>query len=127
MNYITKNAIESLNKKLQLPKFGPYSQDWEYELADSSRVNEFISFYESAELSQDEKFALMSLIVSSFDDAISEGKNQEETWERIKKHLIQDLVVHRQTILYWSIAEEELNEFDNGFCITPYMRQINFY
>lgn len=72
--FITKEAIEILTQKLGLPKLGQYSQDWEYESADSLRVNEFVSFYESADLNQSGKFALMSLIISSFDDAVTEGK-----------------------------------------------------
>ncbi|MFC3803465.1 hypothetical protein [Cohnella sp. GCM10012308] len=122
MNFITRQAIESLNEKLRLPKVDQNSQDWEYEVADSNRVNEFISFYETAVLDQDEKFALMNLIISSFDDALREAKDHDGTWDRIKNHLARDLVLHRNTILYWSLEEEEP---ENCFYITPYMRQIN--
>ncbi|SDX05959.1 hypothetical protein [Paenibacillus sp. CF384] len=121
MNFITKQAIESLSEKLRLPKLDPNYQDWEFEVADSRRVNELISFYESAVLDQDEKFALMSLIISSFDDAIREAREQHGTWDSIKKHLIRDMVLHKNTILYWSLLEEE---FEDYICITPYMRQI---
>ncbi|MDQ0062923.1 hypothetical protein [Paenibacillus harenae] len=86
-----------------------------------SRVIEFISFYETADLNHDEKFALMSLIISSYDNYLSEGNFQESTWENIKKHLVRDMDLHRKTILYWSLVEEEL---DDCFCITPNMRQI---
>ena len=122
MNFITRKATEGLNEKLGLLKLDDYSQDWEYEVADSCRVNEFISFYETAVLDQDERFALMSLIISSFDDAISEAKDQEGTWMRIKNHLIREMLMYRNTILYWSVVEEEL---EDCFSITPYMRQIN--
>ncbi|WP_171683474.1 hypothetical protein [Paenibacillus planticolens] len=46
-------------------------------------MNEFVSFYESAELNPSEKFALMSLIISSFDDAVTEGKIEDGIWEKI--------------------------------------------
>lgn len=82
-----------------LPKLGQYSQDWEYESADSLRVKEFVSFYESADLNQSEKFALMSLIISSFDDAVTEGKIEDGIWEKIKVHLIRNIDLHRKTIL----------------------------
>jgi hypothetical protein len=95
---------------LGLPDLDQYSQDWEYEIANSSRVDEFVSFYESADLNQSEKFALMSLITSSFDDAVTEGKIQYGIWEKIKGHLIRDIDLHRKTILYWSLVEEEVDD-----------------
>ncbi|MCY9698017.1 hypothetical protein [Paenibacillus alginolyticus] len=119
--FITKKAIESLTEKLGLPDLDQYSQDWEYEIANSSRVNEFVSFYESADLNQSEKFALMSLIISSFDDAVTEGKIQDGIWEKIKGHLISDIDLHRKTILYWSLVEEEV---DDCFSSTPFIREI---
>ncbi|MBP1967147.1 hypothetical protein [Paenibacillus aceris] len=121
--FITRQAIESLTHKLSLPELGEYSQDWEYESADSSRVNEFVSFYESAELNPSEKFALMSLIISSFDDAVTEGKIEDGIWEKIKGHLISDIDLNRKTILYWSLVDEEI---DNCFSCTPFMREIIF-
>jgi hypothetical protein len=75
--YLTKEAIENLNKKLNLPILTPYSQDWEYEQADSSRVQEFMTYYENSVLTNNEKFALMALIVSSYDDYLSEGIQQK--------------------------------------------------
>ncbi|BFT74077.1 hypothetical protein PAENIP36_55190 [Paenibacillus sp. P36] len=85
-----------------------YSQDWEHESADSSRVNEFVSLYKSAELNPSEKFALMSLIISSFDDAVTEGKIEDGVWEKIKGHLISDIDLYTKIILYWSLVDEEI-------------------
>lgn len=65
----------------------------------------------------------MSLIISSYDDYLSEGHYQESIWENIKKHLVRDMDLHRKTIIYWSKVEEEL---DDCFYITPYMRQIDW-
>jgi len=41
-------------------------------LASSERVNEFVSFYQSASLSLEEKKALMSLIFAPYDDYLNE-------------------------------------------------------
>jgi hypothetical protein len=46
----------------------PHMQDWEWEVADSERINEFPSAYESGELSDDERFTLMETILQSFED-----------------------------------------------------------
>lgn len=121
--FITKRAIESLTQKLGLVELIPYSQDWELESADPSRVNEFISFYESSILNQEEKLALMSLIISSFDDALTEGNVQNVIWEKIKSLLLSDIDLHRKTVAYWSLVDEEL---DNCFSITPFMREIKY-
>ncbi|SFS54852.1 hypothetical protein [Paenibacillus sp. 453mf] len=100
--FITRKAIESLYNKLRLPELDENSQDWEFEAVNSSRVNEFISFYGTAALDRDEKFALMNLIISSIDDAITEGNYELKTWKNIKKHLIEDMNLHRGTIIFWS-------------------------
>ncbi|MDQ0059992.1 hypothetical protein [Paenibacillus harenae] len=120
--YLKKEAIESLNKRLILPALDPYSQDWEYELADSSKLNEFITYYEKSTLTIDEKFALMALIISSFDDSLSEGKLSDHTRDTIKYLLIKDIEIHRNKIKYW--AREEEDELEDCFAVTPLMREI---
>ena len=59
---VTKKAIDSLIIKLNLPKKDEFSQDWEYEVSDSERLQEFIEFYQKNELTKDEKFTLMIII-----------------------------------------------------------------
>jgi len=120
--YLTKEAIEGLNNKLCLPNLGPFSQDWEYELADSSRILEFITFYEQHDLINDEKFALMALIISCFDDYLSEGKAAGELWNRIRYYLLKDYQIHINKIRYWSLEGEA--DLDNCFSVTPLVREI---
>ena len=120
--YLTKEAIENLNTKLCLPNLDQFSQDWEYELADSSRILEFITFYEQHDLTKDEKFALMSLIISCFDDYLSEGKGLGEIWNQIRYYLLKDYQIHINKIRYWSLEEED--DIENCFSVTPLMREI---
>jgi hypothetical protein len=47
--YPTKDAIENLAKRFDFPT-DPQMQDWEYEVADASRIGEFLAAYESGEL-----------------------------------------------------------------------------
>lgn len=119
--YLTKEAIKNLNKKLSLPILSPYSQDWEYEQADSSRVQEFMTYYENSVLTNNEKFALMALIVSSYDDYLSEGNTTESVWINISNYLIKDFKLHKNTIIYWA---QEDNEIEDCFAVTPLMREI---
>jgi len=119
--YLKREAIENLYKKLNLPTLGPYSQDWEYELADSSRIIEFLLFYEKHLLTNDEKYALMALIISSYDDSLSEGNTQENVWNKIRINLLKDFKLHKNTISYWALEE---NELEDCFSVTPLMREI---
>ncbi|MEK8128484.1 hypothetical protein WMW72_11260 [Paenibacillus filicis] len=119
--YITRATIESFITKLSLPDLGPYSQDWEIESADSSRVLEFITFYENHSFTEDEKFGLMALIIASYDDFISEGNEPDFVWGKIRYYLTQDFVIHKNTILYWVLED---NDLDDCFAITPLMREV---
>lgn len=120
--YLTKEAIENLDTKLCLPNLDQFSQDWEYELADSSRILEFITFYEQHDLTKDEKFALMALIISCFDDYLSEGEGPGEVWNQIRYYLLKDYQIHINKIRYWSLEEED--DIENCFSVTPLMREI---
>lgn len=51
--------------------------DWEYEVSDSSRVADFLFAYENFNLEKEEKFALMIVIISSYDDAMVKEKDEE--------------------------------------------------
>jgi hypothetical protein len=65
--YLTIEAITSLNRALHLPATGR-EQDWDIELEDMNRVGEFIGYLADHPLNDDEKRALMALIVSSLED-----------------------------------------------------------
>ncbi|MCR8630880.1 hypothetical protein [Paenibacillus radicis (ex Xue et al. 2023)] len=119
--YITKEAIEMLDEKLNLAVRDKYSQDWQYEVSDPSRVSEFILFYEDAILNNEEKFALMSLIISSLDDALEEGYEISGLWGKISHHLVNEIKIHYNTIQYWALLEEDL---DNCFAVTPLIRDV---
>lgn len=120
--YPTGKAITSLIKKLNLPKRSKYSQDWEYEIADSERVDEFITYYQNNLSDEDEKFTLMLIIIESCNDAISENNLENKTWEKVKKSLMEDYYIHKQTIDYWCSEEEK--DIEDCFAITPLIREI---
>lgn len=122
LQYVTRKAIVNLSKKIDLPSYGEYSQDWEYEVADSSRVAEFISFYENVVFNVEEKFALMAVIVSSYNDAIEEGKSDNTISDKIKHHLSNDINIHKCTIVNWALLDEE--SIEDCYPITPLMREV---
>lgn len=119
--YVTREAIDSLVKKLSLPKPGPFTQDWEYEVADETRVNEFLSLYENLSLNEEEKFALMIVIIGSLNDAIENGDVDDSVFSKTKELLLKEIAIHKNTIIYWSVESEEL---EDCFAITPFIRCI---
>lgn len=120
--YVTKSAIAGLVQKIKLPPPDQFSQDWEYEVSDPSRINEFLYAYKHTQLNHDEKFALMIIIISSFNDAIVEGKTEEKWNSSINSLLLQDLDIHINTIHYWAMWDEEDSE--NCYAVTSFMREV---
>lgn len=119
---LIKEAIESLNKNLSLPSTG-MEQDWEIELSNSNRIEEFVSFYKNSSLNEGEKKALMSLIVASYDDYLNEKHISNEMFEReIKELLTIDKYLFTELLGYWSLIGESNSE--NYFKITPLIRNI---
>ncbi|MFJ7914707.1 MULTISPECIES: hypothetical protein [unclassified Lysinibacillus] len=122
--YVTKSAIEGLVKKVKLPTSDEFTQDWEYEVSDSSRITEFIYAYENIELNKEEKFALMIIIIASFNDAIVEGKAEEKSASLIRYHLLQDISIHKNTIYYWSMLDED--DLENCHAVTSLIREVAY-
>ena len=119
--HATRSAIEGLAKHLHLPLPDRYSQDWEYEVADSSKVREWLTAYGSGQFKPEELSLLLNMIVASYNDAISEGSARPEDWDSIAHHLLGDRSLHEATIDYWALPDEI--DLDNCFPITPLMRQ----
>lgn len=122
IRYTTKETIDSLCKKLNLPKPHMYSQDWEEEVADSQRIEEFITCYKNQITDENEKFTLMIIIINSCNDALSDGILDKGCWEEVEHALIEDYEIHKETIGYWSTDEIENDE--DCFAITPLIRKI---
>ncbi len=122
MKYTRKEAIEFISKHLIIPMPQAYTQDWEWEMADADRLDEFINFYLNNCLEDHVKIILMELIISSFDDKINQGNDCSSDWNRIKTILKDNLLLHRETIEYW--ARRESKDEDECFAVTKYIRQL---
>jgi hypothetical protein len=106
---------EKLNKDLNLPATG-HEQDWDLELCDSERINEFIDYYKS--LSEvEEKQAVMALIFASIN--YSEGEDSgidDRAWAQVQSLLEVDYLIMQGVIAWW-IGESGQADFD----IAPYL------
>jgi len=116
----TKKAIDSLAKRFNLPN-SPFSQDWEWEVADSSRINEFISAYESNELDDDERFTLMETIIQSFEE-LQASLSDEPRWIKVLSMIENNIELHIHSVWYW--ADIENDDKDNEWRVSAFMRML---
>lgn len=118
----TRKIAESLARHFGLPLPDPFSQDWEYEVVDTSKVGEWLTAYNSGEFDSGQLTLLMKMILASYDDAMSEGSARPEDWGTIRRCLLQGRDLHEATIDYWALPDEP--DLENGFAITPLMREV---
>jgi hypothetical protein len=116
-----KESLEKLERLLNLPA-GGYEQDWDVELADGTRIAEFLLAYEHPSMTDDDKFALMALIVASVEQRMHAGVAVEQ-WREVESLLVRDFSLHRPTIDYWSRVEAE--DPEEWFAVTPYARAVS--
>jgi len=106
----TDTEIKELGKLLELPIKGDEEewelQEWEWDFADPQRVEGFLTVYEQQALSENQKTALMALIVESYDRYLVEHQHIPSLWERIEKHLVTLPKIHEYTINYWLLAKD---------------------
>lgn len=117
---LTSETIKKLNVLLNLP-YMEWMQDWDIELADPSRLEEFIKIYLQEPLTSDEKRALMSLIIASFEGGLKENGSDPVQWGKIRGLLEKDYDLHEQAVSYWSCLDADLID---EFTISPLMRAL---
>jgi hypothetical protein len=121
MVILTAGAIEKLNMLLDLP-YMDWMQDWDIQLADSNRIQEFCDTYERENLDSNEKQALMALIIASYNNYLEERGNEMVLWDKIAALLRRDLDLHKPTLLYWLCDNGE--ELIGEFAVTPLIRAL---
>lgn len=107
-----ENAINYLNEKLRLPASGS-EQDWEIELADHRRIEEFIRVHEATVETVDVQQALVALLVASFEDALWKGSFDKQLWLKTEE------IVSANTELYKPVLKQWIRDADgDGFRIS---------
>ncbi|MFZ6053521.1 hypothetical protein [Halocola ammonii] len=106
-----QKARKSLAKKLSL-KFDESMQDWEYEIADSNRIAEFIEEYDKPETTDKEKESLMEMIIDSTNDIFDKANNLEieKFLQLINERLIKSIDLHKGTLNYWKSNDFEISK-----------------
>lgn len=117
----TAAAIERLSAVFGF-SLDAYSQDWDVELADGLRLQEFVSAYATLTMDDDERFTLMTLIVASAHDALDVHNMSESEWRPIHDLLTVDFSLHASTIYYWCCVDATC--MDECFTLSPRMRAV---
>ncbi|MBP3610798.1 MAG: hypothetical protein J6J42_10755 [Lachnospiraceae bacterium] len=121
LRYPSKETINRLTNELKLIGTDKYTQDWEYEVANVERLQDYIEYYQKEDRNSNEKVALMRIMLEAYNDYVIMNPNEIMYWNTIKQLLEQDFCIHSETIKYWSCEEEEL---ENCFAITAFVRTI---
>lgn len=117
---INKETILSLNKLLGFDCNGN-EQDWPVEFSDRHRIFEFIEIINSTHLSDLEKYSIVSLVLSSYDDYLeSEVDYNNNHWSEIVKILNANPALYDELLNYWAAWGKENK--DDLFFITPLVR-----
>lgn len=117
----TRDACNRLDAEFG---FSPdaYMQDWEIELSDGKRLQEFLNAYSTLDLDDDERFALMALIVASAHDALDFHGMGPDQWQPIHDLLVAARQLHASTIYYWCCVDATCA--DECFTLSANMRDV---
>ena len=105
----------------------PHSQDWEWTVATPGQFPAWFSAYQTAPLSDDERFSLMEMLVQCVEElSPSEGSRdlveQLPEWQAVAGLLRERMQLHASTIYYWSVLGHD--EPDEQFRISVSMRRL---
>lgn len=102
-----KSPIASVAAMLGL-QFTGREWDWDIEFADPLRVEEFVAAYSSNDLSQDEKYVLMSLILTSAEEALEKEICSAFCIDSIRAILRRDAAFFPELLDNWRMRDDYL-------------------
>lgn len=141
MKLVTCRAQKYLEKVLELPARGD-EQDWDVELADGSRLEEFIARYQEFQADDEHAYEMASLVIASFDDYLLERlypmdreyfdmmrdvdfdvtrmytTEERQLWTQVSNILKSRTCLFDYLIQYWCVDEEP----DGAFACTLFFR-----
>jgi hypothetical protein len=82
--------------------YGVEMQDWEWEVAHPSLLPHLLAAYQGGDLSEDERFSLMEIMVQAVADIESPADAVPREWEAVAELLRTSPRLHASTIAYWS-------------------------
>lgn len=76
-------------------------------------------------MSDDDRIALMEIIIQSIENLFSEKNFPPKQWQKVKKLIELNSVIHRYTVYYWSDFDEYVPCFDT-WSISKEMNKLYF-
>ena len=104
----TAEAEIAVNRLLQLQATGN-EQDWEFECAEPTKINEMLELFTTKELDLECKSALALLIISSLEQAAENGKVDEVQVVRITQLLENNEIIRSRMFFYWILCCKAIN------------------
>lgn len=118
---IKKETIIKVSKLFSLSATGQ-EQDWAIEFADKTRVRAFLNVLLTSDLSLSEKYAILSLVLASYDDYLVDHTDMNnELWLDIVRAIDRDRSNYMDILRYWAVNNEEKS--NDLFNITPLIRE----
>ena len=93
------------------------------EFADAKRISEFIQIFKDGKLTDPENYAVLSLILSSFDEMLNDQADSADTnnlWKTITDLIDPQKQIYSELLNYWALWNDKTEE--NWFAITPLVR-----
>jgi hypothetical protein len=115
-------SFASATKLADIFRLAPPMEDWSILVADHSRLDDFLSAYDRADLDEDDRFALMEVIVASLDEGEQSDVDIGYAWRRTETFLRRDWRLHASTLSYWACGDDP--DPDHQFAITPRVRGV---
>jgi hypothetical protein len=116
----TSQARMALGARFNLP-YDDSMQDWEWQVADPARLSEFLGAYSSGQLTDDERFSLMEVMVQCVEEISPEAPFQA-AWAALEPLLATNAALHRTTVEYW--ARLDTNEEEEMWRVSPNMCRL---
>ncbi|RFS17683.1 hypothetical protein [Emticicia sp. C21] len=121
---MNNDALQVINTLFNLPAKGD-EQDWDIELADKDRVEEFINAMHTNDFNSSEKYAVMGLILGSYDDYLRwEIDKDNRIWLNIINILEENREIYSNILNYWALWHHKQQEylFNITFLVREYRK-----
>lgn len=124
--YPSRAGREGLAARLGMT-IDPRSQDWEWEVAAPEHFQRWLTMYQSAPLTDEERVSLMEVLMQCVEDmALTHGLagrvEQMPQWQALATLLRANPGLHASTIHYWSVLGHD--EPDKLFRVSVPMRRV---
>ena len=96
------DSRKSLAQRLDL-EYSDSMQDWEYEVSDYIRMDDFLAEYDNLKTTDTEKQSLMEIMLDSLNDSLLDRELSvfNSKFTAIVERLIKYFDLHKSSISYW--------------------------